>query len=228
MLAGAAAAALDVSLLERRQPPLRVLADRFDQRQLGAAGLAAQLDAVRVLAPVRHVGHEIDAEDAARRDDARDRCRASRSDRAAGSATAGCRTGAITIANEPRLERQRADVAADETETRGRVGELATWSIRRARALEHRRRPIDADELDAGARQRQRDATGSASELQHAARGPATSAAARTARRGARASARSPSRRTARSRPSLASLHASFRGCSASKCELRGLSFRSW
>jgi hypothetical protein len=73
MLARADAAPLHVCLLERRQPALRVLPDRFDEGELRAAGLAAQLDAVAVLAPFGHVGHQIDAEGAARRDDARDR-----------------------------------------------------------------------------------------------------------------------------------------------------------
>src|SRR5678815_3303881 len=57
MLARPDAAPLHVFLLERRQPALRVLPDRFDESELGAAGLAAQLDAVAVLAPFGPVSY---------------------------------------------------------------------------------------------------------------------------------------------------------------------------
>ena len=65
--------------------------------------------------------------------------------------------GAITIGNAPVVERQRADVAANQLQR------LVTGFAR----AQHRRRAIDADEIDAGARQRQRDAAGAATELQH-------------------------------------------------------------
>ena len=64
---------LDVLLLEGGEVTLRILADRLDQGELRAARAAAQLDAVLVLAPLGHVGHQVDAEGAAARDDARDR-----------------------------------------------------------------------------------------------------------------------------------------------------------
>ena len=38
MLASSGAAPLDVALLEGRQPALRILPDRFDEREVGAAG----------------------------------------------------------------------------------------------------------------------------------------------------------------------------------------------
>src|SRR5256885_5113896 len=63
-----------ISLFKRREPAPPILTDRFDERQTCAAGrLAAQLHLVAVFAPVRHVGDEIDAEDATAFDDPRDR-----------------------------------------------------------------------------------------------------------------------------------------------------------
>src|SRR5439155_4218872 len=66
-------ATLEVPLREGGQATAAILADRFDERQMAAAGAAAQLHAVLVLAPIRHVGHEIDAERAAAIDDPTDR-----------------------------------------------------------------------------------------------------------------------------------------------------------
>src|SRR5262245_42374899 len=73
VFAQATAAALDVALLERREPAAAVLADRLDERQMSIAVAAAQLDLVAVFLPVRHVGHEVDAERPALSDHARDR-----------------------------------------------------------------------------------------------------------------------------------------------------------
>src|SRR5215831_4472153 len=60
---GRPTAALEISLLECRQRAPAILADRLNQRQMRAAGgLASQLDLIPIFAPVRHVGHQIDAE----------------------------------------------------------------------------------------------------------------------------------------------------------------------
>ena len=68
------AAPFDVSLLERRQATPPILTHRLDERQADAAlGRPAKLHAVCVLAPSRHVRHQIDAEDAATLEDAGDR-----------------------------------------------------------------------------------------------------------------------------------------------------------
>src|SRR5215217_3513291 len=49
---------LEISLLKDREVPLAILTNRFDERQMGAAGrLSLQLNAVRVLPPVRDVGN---------------------------------------------------------------------------------------------------------------------------------------------------------------------------
>ena len=189
----------------------RILPDRLDQASAGRRRRRPRSWTRFVYSrQFGHVGHEVDAEDAARREHARDRRERRRQVASAGAATAGCRTARSPSRTTRRPKRQRADVAADETRTR--IGDLRCvrdWRAARRRAFEHRRRAIDADEIDAGARERQRDAAGAAAELEHAARRLRRDRAARTARRGARASARSPSRRTARTRPSLASLRAS-------------------
>ena len=163
---------------------------------------AAQLHAVPVLAPVRDVGHEIDAERAARRDRPARPRRASPSDRAAGSATAGCRTarapsGTLASSNgsarmSPRTNRMIGDraVCGDLTDVGDARGRASAPSDRRRRA----RRP-----LARAASRRGR----SRSRARAPARPPSTRHGARTARRGGRASARSPSRRTARTRPTL-------------------------
>ena len=82
--------------------------------------------------------------------------------------------GARTIGTRRAPKRQRADVAADEADIRCETFDAA--SRRRRAHAQHRRRAIDADEVDAGARERQRDAAGAASELEHR---PSASAATR-------------------------------------------------
>src|SRR5439155_19569996 len=73
LLGCAASPSFDVPLFEHRHATSAILPDRFDEREMGAASCAAaQLHAVAVLAPVRHVRHEIDAEPAARPQDACD------------------------------------------------------------------------------------------------------------------------------------------------------------
>jgi len=100
-------------LFEGREVPLPILADRFDERELRGAGAPAQLHAVLVLAPFRHVGHQVDAERAVRRDDARDRSerrgQIARPDQRLQDAI-----GRQDLRKRPRLERQSADVTADE------------------------------------------------------------------------------------------------------------------
>src|SRR2546422_3802614 len=73
MLARLVPATLDVALLERREPVSAILRHRFDEREMRGARASAQLHAVAVLAPVRHVGDEIEAEESAARGHARDR-----------------------------------------------------------------------------------------------------------------------------------------------------------
>src|SRR5580765_6275112 len=62
-----ALAPFHVALRERGQPAGAILANRLDEREIYASsGRAAQLHTVRILAPVRHVRHEVEPEGAAR------------------------------------------------------------------------------------------------------------------------------------------------------------------
>ena len=143
--ASSAAAALNVALLEGRQAPradpgapIRPASGARRRR------VPAQLDAVRVLAPFRDVGHEIDAERAARREHARDRRRASRRDRDRAAATGGCRTApapsgtrvARTAAARmsPRTNRSDRGVVWPALWSRARAGRASRFGVARARA----------------------------------------------------------------------------------------------
>ena len=110
--------------------------------------------------------------------------------------------GAITSGTPASGNGRCADVGAHEL--RRRTAPLAAHAA--ARPRQHLGRPIDADDADAFAGERHGDAAGAAAELEHRSARPPPSSAARTARRAGPACARSPSRRTARSRPSRASL----------------------
>ena len=122
-------------------------------------------------------------------------CENHREGTGAGTATRGCRRGSRS--------RRTVDCASRRT---GRSARCPAGQPR-AQPGEHPVRTIDPDQIDAGSRQRERDAAGAAAELEHAAVRRRRQSAARTARRGGRASARSPSRRTARTRPIPATLH---------------------
>src|SRR5258708_4539405 len=162
VLARTRAAALYVGLLERRQAPFAILSDRLDEGQLGPARAAAQPDAILVFRPLRHVGHQIDREPPGRRDHARDRRERRRE-------IARLRQ---TLKDAVRREdnrkrgvgkRQCANVAPHELGIAGCGLPLATADGPR----EHRRRSIDADEVDAGASERFRHPTGPASKFEH-------------------------------------------------------------
>ena len=74
MFASAAAPAFDVPLFERREPPPGILPDRFHQCQVRPSSCPPhELDLVRIFAPVRDVGNQIDAKCTATPNDARDR-----------------------------------------------------------------------------------------------------------------------------------------------------------
>ena len=125
MLPRAVAAALHIFLHERRQAPRRVLPDRLDERELRVAGPPAQLHAVLILTPVRDVGDEIDPEDAAGRDDARDRGEGRR-EIARPDQRLQDPVGGDDHREGPRVKRESADVSADETQRR-RIGDSAVW-----------------------------------------------------------------------------------------------------
>ena len=101
-----------------------------------------------------------------------------------------------------RAERKVADVAADERETPAKPRARDALS----RPREHLFRAIDADDSRAGRGDRNSDASRAASEFEHGSILRGARAAARTRRPAAAAYGRFPSRRTARSRPSRASL----------------------
>ena len=198
-------APLDVSPARTSSAAARILPDGFDQREVRRrrAAPAAQLTRVAVFAPARHVGDEVDAEEAARAQHARDRRERRCAGRARGAATAGCRTAPSPCRTSP-ARMAAADVAADE-HARGRP------AARVARAAAARAPASAADDrcrraVDARAGERHRHAAGAAPELEHAAAAPAP-ARARTARRGGRASARSPSRRTGIVVPAVVAFH---------------------
>ena len=120
MLPRAPAAALDVALLERREAPAPILAHRFDQREVGSAGrTAAQLDLIVVFAPVGHVRHEIDAELTAGHQDATDRIERRR-EIAVAEQRLQDPVGCQHHREDPRPERQGADVTAGEMKSIGR------------------------------------------------------------------------------------------------------------
>ena len=130
------------------------------------ARAATQLDAVAVLAPVGHVGHEVDAQRAARTQDARDRLK-----RRLQVAVAEQRLQDAVRrehgGERARRERQRANVAAHEAQPIGQPRAAAA----RGGARQHGRGAVDAGEGDAGPRERQGDAAGAAPQLEHAAAG---------------------------------------------------------
>src|SRR5262245_17130071 len=74
MGSGPPAAPLQISLLERRQGTPAVLANRLDEREVRAAhGFASELNLIPVLAPIRYVRDEVDAEGPTTSKDTRDR-----------------------------------------------------------------------------------------------------------------------------------------------------------
>ena len=125
-----------------------------------------QLDAVRVLAPVRHVGHEVEAERAARREHARHRVERRREIAIGEQRLQHAVRRDDGVEGAPG-ERQAANVAADE---RRRVASRRRRRPASAR-VEHFGRTIDADERNAGLDERHRDAPGAAAELEHRALG---------------------------------------------------------
>ena len=203
VLRRAAAAALDVLLIERREAAPRGPAGPI-RRASGArrrADRPAQLDAVPVFAPVGHVGNQIDAERPAA---PRARAPPSRASRARSRSRMQRLQDAVRREHHreaPAPERQRADVG------RGPSGIACETFERRATRLA-RAASIGSDRstptrLTPAARERNRDAAGAAAELEHRPAAPRRPRGARRRRRAGRASARSPSRRTARTRPSL-------------------------
>ncbi len=160
-----------VFLLEDRQAPAAILTDRLDQREMRATRRpAAHLDPAGVFLPLRHVRHEIDAQDAARPDHVGDGV-----ERRLQIAIANERLeNAVGSDHHPepgRIERQGADVAADQAEAREPSSRRAPSKHQRAprRAGEHRVRSVDADQLHPGPDQGKRNAARAASELEHRA-----------------------------------------------------------
>ena len=199
-------APFDVALLEGREAAAAVLTHRFDEREMRAArGPPRSWTRFAYSRQLRHVGHEIDAEEPAGASTrATDSSVAVRSR----SRSSDCRMpyGASTIENvavpngSARMSpRTSGSVAAGRVRARERVA-----PARRARAS------IGADDRCRRARRRRARAAarsaGAAPELEDAAAVLASDDRARTARRAGRASARSPSRRTARTRPSRPAL----------------------
>ena len=201
------AAALDVALVEGRQPARRVLPDRLDERQVAAAPRPAHAAGPCSRTRASSGRRGPDRCRTSRRGAARARrSRASRADRARGSATAGCRTARAPSRSARANGSERMSARTNGTRVR------TTRAARADGAGEHRRRAIDADQ----ARRRLR---ASGSEMRpvpqpSSSTGPVRPgghAAPERRRRAARASARSPSRRTARTRPSLPSLASAVR-----------------
>ena len=93
MASALTSAPLDVLLIEDRQPPPSILTHRLDERQRRRlAAAAVQADFALVLVPARQIRNEIDAEQSAAAQHARDGVRASPADRVRASTTEECRT----------------------------------------------------------------------------------------------------------------------------------------
>ncbi len=128
---------------------------------------SAQLNLVAILPPVRHVGDEIETERSPVLQDPRDG--RERRDEIA-IAEEGLQD-AVRREHQRKLtgtKRKSANVAANERQTSARVPPAAGphGPGARGRAAEHGRGSIDPDERDARPRQRQRDPSGSAAELE--------------------------------------------------------------
>jgi hypothetical protein len=122
MLGRLPAPALDVTLIESRQPPARILPHRLDQGEMRAAGRAtAKLDPILVLAPVRNIRHEIDPEQAAGRENPADRlecrCEIAFGEQRLQNPVRRQNHGKMTA-----CEWQRTNVAANETKSCGELG----------------------------------------------------------------------------------------------------------
>ena len=196
-------AALDVLLIEDRQPPRAILPHRFDQRERACRGRAArEADAIRYSSHFGRSGTRSMPNSPPRRS-----TRATDASVRVQIALARQRLqDAVRRHHErrtaPRAERQLADVAADER-ARGRPAARARAACAPARAS------LPIDRCRRSARRRARPAP-RCGRCRSRARAPAVlrgreplperDVAPRDA------SARSPSRRTARSRPSRASL----------------------
>ena len=164
----AAAAALDVSLFERRQPAASILVNRLDERQVPAARRrSAQLHLIAVFASIGHVGNEIETKCPTLFENSRNR---------------GERSDEIAIAqhrlqNTVRREHQlkavarkwqHPNVAARLRRHHPAAGAETSSLLRVFRcARQHRVGSIDPDQPYSRSRQRSRDSPGAAAELEH-------------------------------------------------------------
>ncbi len=195
----------DEALLERREPARAIAPDGFKERQFLAVDPALEPPLIRILAPGCDVRNEIDGEQTAAPEDARDGCQRGFqiARRNKGLQHAVRREHGIERAV---AKRQRPDVASEHAA----VGELAIWRVGWPGASA-------SQQSDRCRRDRRRRARAARTRdpCRSRVRGPApertSRAAARTTRRGVRASARSPSRRRARTRPSRPTLGRHFR-----------------
>ncbi len=172
MLGPPAAESQDVSLLEDGQPPATILSDGLEQRDAGAACRASSKpDAVVVLAPRRYVRHQIDAEGSAALEHAMDRFQYGR-ERTIGQQRLQHPVRCQRHREGTSPERKRADVAANQRQARrGAPRSFLTQGRQLASRIgQHQCRSIDADDRDASAHERQRNATSPAAELQYRAR----------------------------------------------------------
>ena len=172
MLDSLFAPALNISLFECGQATSAILTNRLNQRQVSSPRLpASQLNAVVVLAPIRNIRYQVDPEHPITSEHVMDGFESRREIIVVQQRL----KDAVRCEHRRKLpasERQRTNVASNEAQSFPRAEGLGPADCSR----QHRRRPIDPDKRDTSTREWQRNATGSAPELEDEAFGPQSNA----------------------------------------------------